>query len=178
MKNTLFGIIILAVILPAGCTKNPTPDNGQNAAPANENSNAPPANNGPAGNQGYAIDTSNLPKYSLEEVATHNTPADCWIVLNNNVYNFSPQLANPNSPFAQNIASSCGTNATATFQNMRGPGGFGNPGDANGPRDYNGPRDFNRSRDFNSERPNGPGGRNGQNRGFGKNMNLIGTLQT
>jgi len=30
-----------------------------------------------------------LPKYTFEEVAIHNTIRDCWLVINNKVYDFS-----------------------------------------------------------------------------------------
>src|ERR1700675_971657 len=59
-----------------------------------------------------------LPNYTLADVAKHNTPADCWIILNSTeVYNVTPYLnlhpagAGPITPF-------CGANATTAFNNV------------------------------------------------------------
>lgn len=62
-----------------------------------------------------------LPNFTLAQVATHNTPTDCWIILNTNeVYNMTapppvgsflavhPAGAGPITPF-------CGKDATAAF---------------------------------------------------------------
>jgi Cytochrome b5-like Heme/Steroid binding domain/Bacterial Ig-like domain (group 2) len=59
-----------------------------------------------------------LPNYTLADVAKHNTPADCWIILNSTeVYNVTAYLnlhpagAGPITPF-------CGANATTAFNNV------------------------------------------------------------
>jgi cytochrome b involved in lipid metabolism len=59
-----------------------------------------------------------LPSYTLADVAKHNTPADCWMILNNTeVYNVTaflnihPAGAGPMTPF-------CGANATTAFNNV------------------------------------------------------------
>jgi len=59
-----------------------------------------------------------LPNYTLADIAKHNTPADCWIILNNTeVYNVTAYLnlhpagAGPITPF-------CGANATTAFNNV------------------------------------------------------------
>jgi hypothetical protein len=59
-----------------------------------------------------------LPNYTLADVAKHNTPADCWMILNNTeVYNVTaflnihPAGAAPMTPF-------CGANATTAFNNV------------------------------------------------------------
>ena len=59
-----------------------------------------------------------LPNYTLADVAKHNTPADCWMILNNTeVYNVTafltirPAGAGPMTPF-------CGANATTAFNNV------------------------------------------------------------
>jgi hypothetical protein len=59
-----------------------------------------------------------LPNYTLADVAKHNTPADCWILLNSTeVYNVTAYLnlhpagAGPITPF-------CGANATTAFNNV------------------------------------------------------------
>ena len=59
-----------------------------------------------------------LPNYTLADVAKHNTPVDCWMILNNTeVYNVTaflnvhPAGAGPMTPF-------CGANATTAFNNV------------------------------------------------------------
>jgi hypothetical protein len=59
-----------------------------------------------------------LPNYTLSDVAKHNTPADCWMILNSTeVYNVTaflslhPAGAGPMTPF-------CGANATTAFNNV------------------------------------------------------------
>ena len=59
-----------------------------------------------------------LPNYTLADVAKHNTPADCWMILNNTeVYNVTAFLSlhpagpGPMTPF-------CGANATTAFNNV------------------------------------------------------------
>jgi uncharacterized protein YjdB len=59
--------------------------------------------------------SAQLPNYTAAQVATHNTPADCWIILNKTeVYNVTSFLSlhpvgpGPITPF-------CGADATAAF---------------------------------------------------------------
>ena len=114
--------------------------------------------------------------YSLADVAAHNTPADCWVAIDGNVYNFTPLTSRTTSANSNNFfAQACGTDATSTFQN-RAPG-TGFQRDANAPRpDFNGTRpDFNGTpRDFNGA----PRGTNGFTRtgGRGFSQYLIGML--
>jgi len=60
-----------------------------------------------------------LPNYTLAQVATHNSPTDCWIILNTTeVYNVTaflsihPAGAGPITPY-------CGADATAAFNAVR-----------------------------------------------------------
>lgn len=59
-----------------------------------------------------------LPNYTMADVAKHNTPTDCWMILNNTeVYNVTaflsihPAGAGPMTPY-------CGANATTAFNNV------------------------------------------------------------
>lgn len=64
-----------------------------------------------------------LPTGTLDmvEVATHNSQSDCWIVIDNNVYDVTSYI--PIHPGGQSaIASRCGTDATNAF-NTKGGGG-------------------------------------------------------
>ena len=76
--------------------------------------------------------------YTLQDVAAHSTVGDCWIALDGNVYNITPMLAALPAGAPNQFANACGSDATATFQNLR-----------------SGAQDFNRLRsDFNGARPN------------------------
>ena len=43
--------------------------------------------------QNAQIATGNLGTYTLVEVAEHNNSGDCWIAIDNNVYNITPMLS-------------------------------------------------------------------------------------
>ncbi|MCX6803541.1 MAG: hypothetical protein NTY48_03140 [Candidatus Diapherotrites archaeon] len=144
-------------------------------------------------NQVFGQSSSQLQNYTLADVAAHNTPNDCWIAIDANVYNFSGMMSNPNNTqnttlpnssshnsttpnslpannFASQIVSQCGTDATEFFKNRNSLAGA----DFNSQR-----RDFNGSRpDFNGFRPDrnfpqgqrlsGTGGGNRNGGGFGR----------
>jgi hypothetical protein len=49
---------------------------------------------------------------SLSTVAEHNTPEDCWLVINNNIYNITDYIAgHPGGE--KKITDNCGKEATA-----------------------------------------------------------------
>ncbi|MFH0714588.1 MAG: cytochrome b5-like heme/steroid binding domain-containing protein [Candidatus Diapherotrites archaeon] len=88
--------------------------------------------------------------YTLQEVAQHNSPSDCWIALQGKVYNVTELLARtPENPLAQN----CGTEVQ--YFGGLPPSDFNNFDRNN--FDANRARDFNaRPADFNSMDRNGP----------------------
>lgn len=55
-----------------------------------------------------------LKKYTLEEVEAHNNINDCWLVINNNVYDITEFI--PQHPGGKRILSGCGKDATDYFQ--------------------------------------------------------------
>ena len=57
--------------------------------------------------------------YTLAEVAQRNTPADCWAVVSNTVYNLTPYI-NSHPGGAKNITNLCGKDATQAFSNQHG----------------------------------------------------------
>ncbi len=57
--------------------------------------------------------------YSMEEVAKHNTPASCWIVLEKAVYDVTGMMDKHN-PVLQK---QCGKDATEGFKTKAGSGG-------------------------------------------------------
>lgn len=56
---------------------------------------------------------------SMQTVAQKNTPANCWAVVSNNVYNLTAYI-NSHPGGATNITNLCGTDATAAFANQHG----------------------------------------------------------
>jgi len=61
--------------------------------------------------------------YSFDAVATHRTPADCWLVIDGKVYNVSN--FGENHPGGKAVYTGCGQDATTLF-NTR-PMGSGTP---------------------------------------------------
>lgn len=55
-------------------------------------------------------------KYSMKEVAKHNTPDDAWIVINNNVYDITKWI--PFHPGGPIITEGLGKDATKMFNNV------------------------------------------------------------
>ena len=49
-----------------------------------------------------------------EEVAVHNTPADCWAVIGDGVYDITAYL--PRHPGGKEIEAACGVDATEMFE--------------------------------------------------------------
>lgn len=61
---------------------------------------------------------------SMATVAAHNTPSDCWLVINNNIYNISDYIET-HPAGEKNITDYCGKEATAAFETR--PTGSGTP---------------------------------------------------
>jgi cytochrome b involved in lipid metabolism len=61
--------------------------------------------------------TPTVAAYSIAQVATHNTAANCWIVLDGKVYNVTEWISkHPGG--ARAITSRCGTDASRAFANV------------------------------------------------------------
>lgn len=57
--------------------------------------------------------------YTSEQVATHNTETDCWVIVNDKVYSVAAYI--PHHPGGKSrIISQCGTDATAEFTTSMG----------------------------------------------------------
>ncbi len=61
-----------------------------------------------------------FPTYTMEEVAQHNTPDDCWMVFENSVYDFSEYL--PDHDKFMDIREWCGLDMTQDFKDKAGIG--------------------------------------------------------
>ena len=67
---------------------------------------------------------STVKKYTMEQVATHSTPTDCWSAVNGGVYNLTNWITeHPGGQFP--IISMCGKDGTTMFLNAHG--GQGDP---------------------------------------------------
>lgn len=67
---------------------------------------------------------STVKKYTMEQVATHSTPTDCWSAVNGGVYNLTGWITeHPGGQFP--IISMCGKDGTTMFLNAHG--GQGDP---------------------------------------------------
>lgn len=63
--------------------------------------------------------TTTLSSYTLADVASHKTQADCWTVVNGDVYNVTSWIAqHPGG--AQAIISMCGVDGSAGFDGQHG----------------------------------------------------------
>jgi cytochrome b involved in lipid metabolism len=61
------------------------------------------------------------PALTMAVVAMHNTADDCWLVINNNIYNVTDFI--PNHPGGdQHIIDYCGKDATTAFETKGGSG--------------------------------------------------------
>jgi len=58
--------------------------------------------------------------YTLNQVATHNSSGDCWMVINQNVYDVTSYLASHDDKL--DIRSWCGTDATNDYNTKAGQG--------------------------------------------------------
>ncbi|MCM8830630.1 MAG: cytochrome b5 domain-containing protein [Candidatus Omnitrophica bacterium] len=63
----------------------------------------------------YQTTEQKLTKYTLEEVAKHNKANDCWMIINQKVYNLTDFIASGEHNMA--IVEGCGKNATTLFFN-------------------------------------------------------------
>lgn len=69
-------------------------------------------------------ETNNLVSfYTLEEVAMHSTPDDCWFVIEGDVYDATPYIARGIHPGGEAILDGCGKDVTEMFSSTRGGSG-------------------------------------------------------
>jgi hypothetical protein len=88
MKKRYLTLMLISVILMVGCGAKKQPP---------------------------AISAPMLKGISLAAVAAHNAPDDCWLVINNNIYNVSDYVgAHPGGE--KNIINYCGKDATTAFE--------------------------------------------------------------
>ena len=100
------------LILGAGCSSKTTRVPEQNAQ-ANGGVVQQPANTQPS----VTIATPDaMPVFTPEEVSTHATQKDCWIIIQDKVYNVTSFI--PKYPDKKIIADQCGKDATTIYQKL------------------------------------------------------------
>ena len=67
-----------------------------------------------------AIDQIPVKVFTQSEVAAHNNPSDCWLIINNKVYNVTDFISK--HPGGKVIANYCGGEATEAFKTKGGKG--------------------------------------------------------
>jgi len=67
--------------------------------------------------------------YTKSEIATRNTPSDCWIIISNKVYSVSKYLTD-HPGGASAIIEYCGSDATQGFATQNKPNGGGHSSQA------------------------------------------------
>ena len=85
------------------------------------NISTPPKGTPEVGNLNTTPPTSNVRVLNAQEVAKHNTNADCWMLINNKVYNLSDYAsAHPGGTRA--VTNYCGKEATQMYDTKGGNG--------------------------------------------------------
>lgn len=107
-KTALLLLPLIAATTLAGCslgTQKPT-----EALPVSQ-----PAESTPTPTPEKMPNDAGIYSYSLAEVAAHVTAGDCWLVINEKVYDVSPMIAGQKHPGGAAILEGCGKDATELF---------------------------------------------------------------
>lgn len=97
-KNLITGLVVVSTLL-TGCTRGQT----GKISPS-------------AGGGGLSSEPATTPaskSYTLQEVSQHATAQDCWLVIENKVYNVTDFVAK--HPGGPGIVRGCGKDATTLF---------------------------------------------------------------
>ncbi len=68
------------------------------------------------------VPTPSVPTYTLSDVAAHNKSNDCWMVVNNKVYNATSYISS--HPGGSAILQGCGKDATSMFASIHSPNAY------------------------------------------------------
>lgn len=110
--------IISASFILAGCTNKTAPEN-TSETPTVDTQASPSANT----DQPAAGDENVAETYTMEEIAKHNQSGDCWLLINDKVYDVSKFESS--HPGGEAILQGCGKDATELYDTR--PMGSGTP---------------------------------------------------
>lgn len=105
MNNKLFVLIGIIILIVGGLWTIFTKQNNSQSQPAPT---LIPDQTTPSTN----VETQKT--YSMSEVTSHNNVSDCWLVIEQNVYNVTSFI--PQHPGGEEILKGCGKDATSLFQ--------------------------------------------------------------
>ncbi len=116
MKKYVLGIFLASIIAIAGIAI--VVKNGNNTA--KNSSNQINTTDSKTTNTN-SIDTMNSASgiFTSSQIASHNKPSDCWIIVSNNVYNVSNYIDRHPGGAGQ-ITPLCGKDATSAFEGQHG----------------------------------------------------------
>lgn len=98
-------IIIGFVFLRLGSSNDKGADTASQTTSQTANESSSATNNSTA--------TETLDTFTMDEVATHNTPSDCWTVINGNVYELTDFISRHDGGNA--IEQACGIDGSSLF---------------------------------------------------------------
>jgi cytochrome b involved in lipid metabolism len=112
MKQALLAVIVIALVAVGGFAITRTDDStSNNLAETTEPSSVANQTSAPA--QGQS-ESSDLPLFKTEEVATHASEDDCWTIVNGGVFDITSYV--PRHPGGDEILRACGTDGTSLFE--------------------------------------------------------------
>jgi cytochrome b involved in lipid metabolism len=131
MNKNVFTIIVL-ILIAAGIAIWLTSDNGTNPADnelptptvngdnvdegeMNEDMTEPATSTDDMASEVDEATSTEVMMYSLEDIAEHATPEDCWFAVNGSVYDVTAYIAGGLHPGEEAILQGCGLDATMLY---------------------------------------------------------------
>jgi cytochrome b involved in lipid metabolism len=120
LKSIGLMLVVSSVLLISACTttKNAaSPSGANNQATTNSATVAVPTGaTSTAETPTGATSSGNTGSFTLADVAAHNSSADCWTIIDGNVYNLTSYIASgQHKPI---ISSACGIDSSSLFQTI------------------------------------------------------------
>ncbi len=106
MKNTLISIVLIILLASAGIFFFWGKDTKSSSTQTLENQSSQ-----------QAADQKNNKTFSSGDVSAHNSKDDCWLIVENKVYNVTAFI--PEHPGGDKILRGCGKDATQMFERER-----------------------------------------------------------
>ncbi|NCN06639.1 MAG: cytochrome b5 domain-containing protein [Candidatus Pacebacteria bacterium] len=118
-RFALFGSVAVLTAVVSGCSLLPQKDSPAEA-PTDAAMEAPAAGDAMEKIEEVAGDSAMMDKtFTLEEVAMHATPEDCYLAIEGKVYDVTEFIASEKHPGGEAIFFGCGKDATEMFNNRQ-----------------------------------------------------------